>query len=118
MTGVAGVLLINLHNPVDLAECVASLDVIWRGNFVFGVGLGYRDVEFDAFNVPKGQRVRRVERCPESGKGRGGEDKVSVETDVCTLSNVTLPCRRVQKPHPPIWFAANSDSAVRRAARL
>ena len=48
MTGVAGVLLINLHNPVEVAECIASLDVIWRGNFVFGVGLGYREVEFDA----------------------------------------------------------------------
>jgi alkanesulfonate monooxygenase SsuD/methylene tetrahydromethanopterin reductase-like flavin-dependent oxidoreductase (luciferase family) len=24
----------------------------------------------------------------------------------------------VQKPHPPIWFAANNDAAVRRAARL
>src|SRR5438876_689002 len=43
MTGVAGVLLINLHNPVEVAECIASLDVIWRGNFVFGVGLGYRE---------------------------------------------------------------------------
>ncbi len=24
----------------------------------------------------------------------------------------------MQKPHPPIWFAANNDAAVRRAARL
>src|ERR671922_2905848 len=68
MTGVAGVLLINLHNPVDLAECVASLDVIWRGNFVFGVGLGYREVEFDAFKVPKGQRLRRFREWPENGE--------------------------------------------------
>jgi hypothetical protein len=29
---------------VEVAECIASLDVIWRGNFVFGVGLGYRDL--------------------------------------------------------------------------
>ena len=62
MTGVAGVVLLTLHNPVEIAECVASLDVIWRGNFVFGVGLGYRDVEFDAFKVPRGQRVRRFEQ--------------------------------------------------------
>ena len=34
-----------------------TLDAIWRGNFVFGVGLGYRDVEFDAFGVPRGHRV-------------------------------------------------------------
>ena len=48
MTGIAGVLLAGLHNPVEVAECMASLDVIWRGNFVFGVGLGYREVEFGA----------------------------------------------------------------------
>src|SRR5690349_15425038 len=118
MTGVAGVLLINLHNPVEVAECIASLDVIWRGNFVFGVGLGYREVEFDAFKVPKGQRLRRFEECLEIVKRLWTEDKVSVETDVCTLANVTLTCRPVQKPHPPIWFAANNDAAVRRAARL
>src|SRR5215475_10042831 len=118
MTGVAGILLLALHNPVEVAECMASLDVIWRGNFVFGVGLGYRDVEFDAFKVPKGQRVRRFEQGLEIVKRLWTEDKVSVDTDVCTLSNVTLTCRPVQQPHPPIWIAANNDNAIRRAARL
>ena len=42
MTGIAGVLLTTLHNPVEVAEHIASLDAIWRGNFVFGVGLGGR----------------------------------------------------------------------------
>jgi alkanesulfonate monooxygenase SsuD/methylene tetrahydromethanopterin reductase-like flavin-dependent oxidoreductase (luciferase family) len=118
MTGVAGVLLAGLHNPVEVAECFASLDVIWRGNFVFGVGLGYRDVEFDAFKVPPKQRVRRFEQCLDVVKRLWTEDKVSVDNDVCTLSNVTLTCRPVQQPHPPIWIAANSDKAVLRAARL
>lgn len=118
MTGIAGILLIGLHNPVAMAECVASLDVIWQGNFVFGVGLGYRDVEFDAFNVPKGQRVRRFEQCLEVIKRLWTETNVSVENDVCTLSNVNLTCLPVQRPHPPIWFAANNDKAIQRAARL
>jgi alkanesulfonate monooxygenase SsuD/methylene tetrahydromethanopterin reductase-like flavin-dependent oxidoreductase (luciferase family) len=118
MTGVAGVLLLGLHNPVEVAECMASLDVIWQGNFVFGIGLGYRDMEFDAFKVPRGQRVRRFEQCLEVVKRLWTEDKVSVDNDVCTLSNVTLTCRPVQRPHPPIWVAANSDNAILRAARV
>jgi alkanesulfonate monooxygenase SsuD/methylene tetrahydromethanopterin reductase-like flavin-dependent oxidoreductase (luciferase family) len=118
MTGVAGVLLIGLHNPVEVAECMASLDVIWGGNFVFGVGLGYRDVEFDAFKVPRGQRVRRFEQCLDVVKRLWTEDSVTVDNDVCTLSNVTLTCRPAQRPYPPIWVAANSDNAVLRAARL
>ena len=61
MTVGLGILLLNLHNPVYTAETVATLDILAKGNFVFGVGLGYRDVEFDAFGVPKGQRVKRFE---------------------------------------------------------
>jgi alkanesulfonate monooxygenase SsuD/methylene tetrahydromethanopterin reductase-like flavin-dependent oxidoreductase (luciferase family) len=118
MTGIAGVLLTTLHNPVEVAEIIASLDAIWRGNFVFGVGLGYRDVEFDAFGVPRGQRVRRFEQCLDVVKRLWTEDKVSFENDICKLTNVTMTCRPVQQPHPPIWFAANNDRAVRRAARL
>jgi alkanesulfonate monooxygenase SsuD/methylene tetrahydromethanopterin reductase-like flavin-dependent oxidoreductase (luciferase family) len=118
MTGIAGVLLAALHNPVEVAECVASLDAIWRGNFVFGVGLGYREVEFDAFGVPRGRRVRRFEECLDVVKRLWTEERVSFENDVCKLANVTATCRPLQKPHPPIWIAANSDAAVRRAARL
>jgi len=82
MTGIAGVLLTTLHNPVEVAECIASLDAIWRGNFIFGVGLGYRDVEFDAFAVPRGQRVRRFEQCLEVVKRLWTEDNVSFENDI------------------------------------
>lgn len=118
MTLGLGVLLINLHNPVYVAETVATLDVIARGNFVFGVGLGYRDVEFDAFRVPKGQRVKRFEECLELVQRLWTEDTVSHEGETCKLENVHLNLRPVQKPRPPIWIAANSDKAVLRAARI
>lgn len=118
MTGIAGILLLGLHNPVEVAECMASLDVIWQGNFVFGIGLGYRDVEFAAFHVPRGQRVRRFEECLDIVKRLWTEDNVTVESDVCILHNVTLTCRPVQQPYPPIWVAANNDKAVQRAARI
>jgi len=118
MTCGLGILLINLHNPVYVAETVASLDVIARGNFVFGVGLGYREVEFDAFGVPKGQRVRRFEECLELVQRLWTEESVSFESEYCTLRDVHMNLRPVQKPRPPIWFAANNDTAIRRAARL
>jgi alkanesulfonate monooxygenase SsuD/methylene tetrahydromethanopterin reductase-like flavin-dependent oxidoreductase (luciferase family) len=118
LMGVAGIVLIGLHNPVEVAECVASLDVIWRGNFIFGVGLGYRNVEFDAFKVPPGQRLRRFEQCLDIVKRLWTEDSVSIDTNATTLTKVTMTCRPVQKPYPPIWFAANNDNAVKRAARL
>jgi alkanesulfonate monooxygenase SsuD/methylene tetrahydromethanopterin reductase-like flavin-dependent oxidoreductase (luciferase family) len=118
MTCGLGILLINLLNPVYVAETVATLDVIAKGNFVFGVGLGYRGVEFDAFRVPKGQRVARFEECLELVQRLWTEDSVTHESEVCKLDNVRLNIRPVQKPRPPIWFAANNDKAVLRAARM
>ena len=118
MTVGLGIMLINLHNPVHVAETAASLDIITRGNFVFGVGLGYRDVEFDAFRVPRGQRVRRFEECLTLVKRLWTEEDVSYESELCQLDRVTMTVRPVQQPHPPIWIAANNDRAVERAARM
>src|SRR5262245_17357618 len=118
MTLGLGILLPNLHNPVYTAETVASLDVITRGNLIFGVGLGYRDVEFDAFGVPKGERVKRFEEYLALVQRLWTEESVSFEGAGCRLDNVRMNIRPVQKPRPPIWMAANSDAAVRRAARL
>src|SRR6266508_2853907 len=52
----ATVLLLPLHNPVDVAEQVATLDVICEGRFIFGVGLGYRDEEYEAFGIRPRER--------------------------------------------------------------
>jgi alkanesulfonate monooxygenase SsuD/methylene tetrahydromethanopterin reductase-like flavin-dependent oxidoreductase (luciferase family) len=116
MTGIAGVLLLALHHPVEVAEQIASLDVVWRGRFVFGVGLGYRDVEFDAFRVPTGQRRRRFEENLTLIKRLWTEEAVSFDGEHCRLDKVTMTIRPVQPPHPPIWFAATTDQVVERAA--
>jgi alkanesulfonate monooxygenase SsuD/methylene tetrahydromethanopterin reductase-like flavin-dependent oxidoreductase (luciferase family) len=118
MTLGLGVMLLNLHNPVYTAETIATLDIIARGNFIFGIGLGYRDIEFDAFGVPKGERVKRFSEYLNLIGRLWTEDRVSYDGPGCRLENVHMNIRPVQKPRPPIWFAANNDPAVRRAARM
>jgi alkanesulfonate monooxygenase SsuD/methylene tetrahydromethanopterin reductase-like flavin-dependent oxidoreductase (luciferase family) len=118
MTMGVAIFLLNLHNPVYTAETMATLDAIARGNFVLGIGLGYREVEFDAFGVPKGQRVRRFEETLDVLKRLWAGESVSYAGPGCRLENVRLNLRPLQQPHPPLWMAANHDNAVRRAARL
>ncbi len=113
-----GILLLNLHNPVYTAETIASMDVLARGRLIFGVGLGYRDVEFDAFGVPRGKRVARFEEYLGLIQRLWTEDSVSHEGETCVLHDVRMNIRPVQKPRPPIWLAANNDRAIRRAARM
>ena len=87
-------------------------------NFIFGIGLGYRDVEFNAFAVPKGKRVARFEENLELVKRLWTEDSVTHHGETCILEDVRMNIRPIQRPHPPVWIAANNERAIRRAARL
>ena len=50
------VLLLAMLNPVQTAEEVASLDIMSEGKVVFGIGIGYRDVEYEAFGMTSRER--------------------------------------------------------------
>src|ERR1700731_4823623 len=53
-------ILLPLHNPVELAEVGAFLDVISGGRFLLGVGLGYRPEEFAVYGIPMAEGVSRL----------------------------------------------------------
>ena len=113
----ATIVLVPLHNPVELAESVATMDAICNGKFIFGVGLGYRDQEYTAFGVQRGQRVGRLREALEVMKMLWTEDEVEFQGKYYQVPRSTPATRPVQKPYPPIWVAANNGSAIRRAAR-
>ena len=114
----AGVLLLPLLSPLHVAEEFATLDVITNGRIILGVGLGYRDVEFKAFGVPRRERARRFEANLAAIKRLWTEDKVRMRTPYFELDDASCAPRPLQKPHPPIWVGANADPAIERAARL
>ena len=110
--------LLPLLNPVAVAEEVASLDVVTGGRFIFGIGLGYRDVEDRAFGLGRGERVPRLLKHLEIIKQLWAGDAVTYASPYCNLDNARTLLRPVQQPHPPIWVAANNDRAVERAAEI
>lgn len=114
----AGVLLLPLLSPLHVAEEFATLDVITGGKIILGVGLGYRDVEFKAFGVPRAQRARRFEANLVAIKRLWTEDKVRMKAAHFELDDASCLPKPLQQPHPPIWVGANADPAIERAARL
>jgi alkanesulfonate monooxygenase SsuD/methylene tetrahydromethanopterin reductase-like flavin-dependent oxidoreductase (luciferase family) len=113
----AGILLLPLLNPVEVAEQAATLDILTGGRFVLGVGLGYRREEDEAFALGE-RRVRIfVEKLDVLRRLLEGEE-VTASGEGYRLEGARLALRPVQRPRPPIWIAANNDSAVKRAARL
>ncbi|MEE9276669.1 MAG: LLM class flavin-dependent oxidoreductase [bacterium] len=114
----AGIVLLPLHKPLDLAEQIASIDVISGGKVIFGVGLGYREVEFKAFGTTQRERVKRMVENLEAVLRLWTEEKVDMKGSHFELAGASCPLKPVQKPHPPIWVGANTEGGIRRAAQL
>src|SRR3954454_4717677 len=112
------VLLLAMLNPVQTAEEVASLDIMSEGKVVFGIGIGYRDVEYEAFGMTSRERVPRMLEALELIKRLWTEEVVTFEGRFFRVHDATCTIRPVQKPFPPIWIAANADQAVVRTARM
>jgi alkanesulfonate monooxygenase SsuD/methylene tetrahydromethanopterin reductase-like flavin-dependent oxidoreductase (luciferase family) len=54
------VFLLAYHNPVEIAEVVATLDALAPGRFVLGVGQGYRRDEAEAVGIENSSRGERI----------------------------------------------------------
>lgn len=115
---VTGIVLLSLHKPLDIAEQLATIDVMSGGRLVFGSGLGYRDVEFRGFGTTQQERVPRLVENLAAIKRLWTEDHVDMKGSHFELVDCTLSLKPLQKPLPPIWMGANADGAVRRAAQL
>ncbi|MEZ5098408.1 MAG: LLM class flavin-dependent oxidoreductase [Thermoleophilia bacterium] len=109
-----GVLLLPLLNPLEVAETVASLQVICGGRLAVGLGLGYRDEEWGAFAVGRSP-VRAYEEKLGVLRGLLDGAPVTARGDGYDLRDAAL--AHVPSPRPPLWLAAVADRAVRRAGR-
>ncbi len=114
----AGIVLLSLHKPLDIAEQLATTDIMSGGRLIFGAGLGYRNEEFKAFGTTVEDRVKRFEENLTAIKRLWTEDTVDMAGSHFELAGASCSPHPLQKPHPPIWIAANADGALRRAAKM
>jgi alkanesulfonate monooxygenase SsuD/methylene tetrahydromethanopterin reductase-like flavin-dependent oxidoreductase (luciferase family) len=66
------VVVMPWHNPVLVAEQVATLDLLSGGRVDFGVGKGYRQAEFDGFCIPIDEATERFDEAMEDHQERAG----------------------------------------------
>lgn len=112
---VLGIVLVAHLNPVEVAETVATMDVICDGRVTLGVGLGYRREEDEAFALPRRRIPVFHEKLDVVRRLLEGE-AVTADGLGYRLDGASLALRSVQRPRPPIWMAAISDEAVVRSA--
>jgi alkanesulfonate monooxygenase SsuD/methylene tetrahydromethanopterin reductase-like flavin-dependent oxidoreductase (luciferase family) len=113
-----GIVLLSMVNPVDIAEQMATLDVLTDGRATFGVGLGYSGHEFDAFGVEPGTRVARFEESLELVQALWSGEEVDFTGRFHSVHGARPSVLPLQKGGLPVWVGGQAAGAVKRAARL
>lgn len=115
---ITNVMVGPMYHPVMLAEELATLDIVTEGRFVFGVGIGYRPEEFEAFDVPFTERGARLNEMLKLLKLLWTEETVDFDGRFWKLDGATPHIQPLQDPYPPIWVGGTSAAGARRAGRL
>jgi alkanesulfonate monooxygenase SsuD/methylene tetrahydromethanopterin reductase-like flavin-dependent oxidoreductase (luciferase family) len=113
-----GVSLLPLHHPVDLAEQLAVLDVISGGRLDVGIGRGGTLQDYQTFRSDRDDSRARVEEGIELIRHCWSGAPFDFAGRFHTAEGLHVRPRPVQRPHPPLYIAANSEDSVLSAARL
>jgi alkanesulfonate monooxygenase SsuD/methylene tetrahydromethanopterin reductase-like flavin-dependent oxidoreductase (luciferase family) len=111
-----GVSLAPFYHPLRLAEEVALLDVVSGGRVNWGAGRGFARVEFENFGVPPEESASRFRETVEIVLRAWTEERLSFEGTHFHFDGVEVLPKPLQQPHPPVWMAATSESAIDWAA--
>jgi probable F420-dependent oxidoreductase len=112
------VFVTTLHSPAHLAKSIATLDQLSGGRIEVGVGTGGKHRPFGAFGITGDRYVARFTEGLEVMKALWTQPSVTFDGEFWQLNDAGMEPKPVQKPYPPLWFGANSESALRRAVRL
>lgn len=108
---------LNLYHPLRLIDEICMLDQMSGGRLELGVGRGISPFEVGYYGVD-----------PATGPERFAETLVVVLKGLTTRSlshdgsyfnfrDVPMELEPVQRPHPPLWYGANTPDSAERLAR-
>jgi len=112
------VALLPFHHPLRLAEDLAVLDNLSGGRMELGVGMGYASHEFDAFGIPRAQRVSRTEEAVAILRQAWSSEPVRFRGKRFQFDGVNVYPKPVQPGGIPLWMAAQSEPGGARAGEL
>ncbi len=101
------VLCNNYRHPSVVAKMVASLDQISGGRFDFGIGAGWKEIEYYAYGIPYPSASTRIEQLDESiqiMKLLWNKEKVSFTGKHYQIQDAISHPKPLQQPHPELWI--------------
>ncbi len=114
----SAVVVVPWHHPILLAEQVATIDQLTKGRYDFGIGRGYRANEFHGFGLDMADAQDIFEESINFMRRAFTEQgRWTYKSDRWEFNDIIVEPPVVQKPHPPMWVGAASETSIRGAAR-
>jgi alkanesulfonate monooxygenase SsuD/methylene tetrahydromethanopterin reductase-like flavin-dependent oxidoreductase (luciferase family) len=108
--------LAPFYNPLRLAEEVALLDVLSGGRVNWGAGRGFERSEFAAFGIPGEESAPRFHEAVDIVLKAWTNQRLTYQGKFFQYDGVEVLPKPFQTPHPPVWMAASSMTAIDWAA--
>ncbi|MFP8881176.1 MAG: LLM class flavin-dependent oxidoreductase [Myxococcota bacterium] len=106
-------LLVPLHDPIELAEQMAVLDIVSGGRVSYVCAIGYRPSEYAMFGRDMKTRGRRMETCIETMRTAWRGEPFEFEGRSVCVTPTPL-----TDGGPPLLMGGGSPAVVDRAARF
>ncbi|MGI8550814.1 MAG: TIGR03619 family F420-dependent LLM class oxidoreductase [Dehalococcoidia bacterium] len=114
------VLVLPQRNAIIAAKQIATIDVVSGGRVLLGVGVGWREGEFQALGVR--ERFKRrgayTDDAIQALRALWSSTEPEYKGRYISVSDVYFGPKPAQGANIPIWIGGNSDAAIDRAARL
>jgi probable F420-dependent oxidoreductase len=111
-----GVLILAQRQTALVAKQAACLDVLCRGRFRLGIGVGWNEVEYVALNENFKNRGRRSEEQVQVMQALWRDEHVSFNGRYHTIDDAGI------NPRPasgrvPVWYGGHHENTLARIAR-
>jgi probable F420-dependent oxidoreductase len=114
---VTGIIILPQRQTALVAKQAAEVDLLTRGHFRLGIGLGWNAVEYEALGQDFSNRGKRSEEQVALLRRLWTEPTVTFDGAYERVTGAGLAPLPVQRPIP-IWFGVATPPAFRRAGRL
>jgi probable F420-dependent oxidoreductase len=114
---ITGIIVLPQRQTALVAKQAAEIDLLTRGRFRLGVGLGWNTVEYEAMGKNFKDRGRRIEEQVTLLRRLWTEPSLTFEGQYDKVTGAGLAPAPVQRPIP-VWFGGESPPAYERAGRL
>jgi len=112
-----GILVATQRHPVRLAKEAATLDILSRGRFVLGVGIGYLRQEFDVLGIPRTNKRERFREYLDVLNVLWNEDEPAFNGQFVSFEGIDAYPRPMTHGGPPLVMGGYADAALDDAAQ-